>query len=59
MPRFCLVGNSTVWGKYETCHFYPRCVPFLTQFVGGKNGTSVKAVFLISTSHGPKPFSVP
>ena len=46
--RFYLIGNSTEWGKHGTCsiftprvsHFYPK--------LRGKNGTSVKAVFLIS-----------
>ena len=46
--RFYLIGNSTEWGKHGTCsiftprvsHFYPK--------LRGKNGTSVKAAFLIS-----------
>ena len=59
VSHFHPTGNSSWWGKYETCSIFTLGASHIYDKLWSKNETSVKPVFLISTSHWPKPLSVP
>ena len=49
--HFDPIGSATVWSKNETCLIItPGVSPFYLK-LWGKNGTSLKAIFLLSKSH--------
>ena len=51
VSHFDPTGNATGWGKNEMCPiFTPGESPFYPT-LWGKNGTSLKAILLISKSH--------